>query len=79
MFALFLSACTGSMQTFIQTNNEGIFLHANKNQSFSLHINNPSKLNTNLEAKLAQKLQNLGLVLNNVQSDYKNLYQYSRF
>ncbi|MCV3374263.1 hypothetical protein L8V80_04895 [Campylobacter lari] len=82
VFALFLSACTGPMQTFIQTNNEGIFLHASKNQSFSLHINNPSKLNTNLEAKLTQKLQNLGLVLDNTQSDYKiyiNIVDFKKF
>ncbi|WP_139452350.1 hypothetical protein [Campylobacter armoricus] len=83
VLALFLSACTsGPMQTFIQTSNEGIFLHANKNQSFSLHINNPSKLNTNLEAKLAQKLQNLGLVLNNTSSEYKiyiNIVDFKKF
>ncbi|QOR00936.1 hypothetical protein [Campylobacter sp. 2014D-0216] len=82
VFALFFNACTGSMQSFVQTSNEGIFLQARKNQSFSLHINNPSKLNTKLETKLKQKLQNLGLVFNNNQSDYQiyvNIVDFKKF
>ncbi|TXE85084.1 hypothetical protein FPD46_00075 [Campylobacter peloridis] len=82
VFALFISACTGPMQTFIQTNNEGIFLHASKNQSFSIIINNPSKIKTNLETKIIHKLQNLGFVLNKEKSDYTiyiNIVDFKKF
>ncbi|MCR6594788.1 hypothetical protein [Campylobacter insulaenigrae] len=73
LLGFFLSSCSSSMNAFVQTSNEGIFLQAKKGQSINLHINNPSKINTNLEEKINKKIQNLGLVLDKNDADYEIL------
>lgn len=61
--ALFMSACTNAtfIQSFIQTNNEGIFIRSQKQQSFKISFQNPSQLRATLDRDLALKLKNLGL------------------
>lgn len=69
-FALFLSACSFETKALIQTNNEGIFIQAKKNQSINLHIHNPSKIPNDLENKLIAKFKDLNFNLKDKNADY---------
>ncbi|MGH2327707.1 hypothetical protein ACRCD5_05220 [Campylobacter taeniopygiae] len=68
-----MSACANSIfvESSIQTNNEGIFLQAHPNETFEILFQNPSKIKSELEYKLANKLQNLGLTQSNQNPTYK--------
>ncbi|MBZ7935690.1 MULTISPECIES: hypothetical protein [Campylobacter] len=68
-----MSACANStfVESSIQTNNEGIFLQAHPNETFEILFQNPSKIKSELEYKLANKLQNLGLKQSNQNPTYK--------
>lgn len=68
--ALFLSACSFETKALIQTNNEGIFIQAKKNQSINLHIHNPSKIPNDLENKLIAKFKDLNFNLKDKNADY---------
>lgn len=73
--ALFMSACTNAtfIQSFIQTNNEGIFIRSQKQQSFKISFQNPSQLRATLDRDLALKLKNLGLKEVKENADYEIL------
>ncbi len=73
--ALFLSACAQSafVQSSIQTSNEGIFLKAKQGQSFSITLQNPSKIQSTLKDELALRLKNLGLKEVSLNADYEIL------
>lgn len=71
--ALFMSACANStfVESSIRTNNEGIFLQAHLNETFEILFQNPSKIKSELEIKLANRLRNLGLKQSNQNPTYK--------
>ncbi len=73
--ALFLSACTQSafVQSSMQISNEGIFLKAKQGQSFSITLQNPSKIQSTLKDELALRLKNLGLKEVSLNADYEIL------
>lgn len=82
LLAFILSACNVPMQSFIQTNNEGIFIQSKKNESIALYFNNPSNLNSNLKEKTIQKLQNLGFKIVSNNADYEifiNLIDFRKY
>lgn len=68
-----MSACANStfVESSIRTNNEGIFLQAHLNETFEILFQNPSKIKSELEIKLANRLRNLGLKQSNQNPTYK--------
>ncbi|TKX32262.1 hypothetical protein [Campylobacter aviculae] len=58
-----MSACANPtfIKSTIQTNNEGIFIQAKRNESFEIFFQNPSKIKSDLDQQLISKLENLGL------------------
>lgn len=68
-----LSACAkpAFVQSSIQTSNEGIFLKAKQGQSFSITLQNPSKIQSTLKDELALRLKNLGLKEVSLNADYE--------
>ncbi|HEB9353444.1 TPA: hypothetical protein RZK46_001430 [Campylobacter coli] len=70
-----MSACAQSafVQSSIQTSNEGIFLKAKQGQSFSITLQNPSKIQSTLKDELALRLKNLGLKEVSLNADYEIL------
>ncbi|TEY03188.1 hypothetical protein [Campylobacter sp. US33a] len=81
--ALFFTACmSANMQAFVQTNNEGIFIKSEKNQSIAFHFKNPSNYNTTLEYRLKKKFQELGFRVVDDNADYNayiNLVDFRKF
>lgn len=56
VIGLFFISCSSSVNTFIQTSNEGIFIQSQKGKNLSLAFQNPSSINSNLEHKLKNAL-----------------------
>ncbi|EMB5539889.1 hypothetical protein U5704_001581 [Campylobacter coli] len=79
-----MSACAkpAFVQSSIQTSNEGIFLKTKQGQSFSITLQNPSKIQSTLKDELALRLKNLGLKEVSLNADYEiliNLVDFKKY